>query len=261
VLAVGRGYGAVNLREHILRRSIMVRAARFWSSLRIRVNPDRGIRWWLIYGPVRSGTSLMYDMVRVAATRGVGDWRIDGLLRLPPEEHKYIRFDRKRALRAVSMNILDNAYFGQGTVLDLVFKQAKLDFEYYSMLVEMWGAPAGKVFCLREPAGYMASTMKKWPDATENGLRSSYIRTLEAYAQIGGRIFEYSCETTREHYATFLAPLVPLSDIVRYGPEVQFRGAQAPDRVTEEVWRAYEKFRIVHSALIFPSPETAGQPR
>jgi hypothetical protein len=216
--------------------------------LRRQIYDKTHLRWWLVYGATRSGTSYMTELIEACSSLWASDWGLGvflaGLqewleLRSLPI-HEYITFDAERLLRDLSWNILDNAYRGRGTDLDLVYKEAALKPEEYLLLTRMWGAPERVIFCLREPAGYMASAIRKFPLATLETLQASYVEALQCYLKVGGDIFAYSADHSLADYVEFLAPL----DLARRElPAFLYTGTQAPEETSAEMWRAYHQVK------------------
>ena len=204
------------------------------------------LRWWLVYGPPRSGTSYIFQLIRTCSVLCVSDWGLAPILSPVPDwlktrsapDFAYIRFDYRRFLKDMSNNILDNAYGGHGTQLDLVYKQATLDPSEYQALVKMWGAPARTIFCLREPAGYIASAVKKFVYDSVEHLQQVYIDSVDSYLQIKGDVFEYTSDLTVSDYTSFLQPLNFAGKRL-----VPFRhnGAQEHEHATEGMWSAYRR--------------------
>lgn len=190
----------------------------------------------------------MFRMAGTAALRMVGDWGLSSLLRLTPE-YPYITFDHDRALRDISNNILDNACAGGGTKLDLVFKQAGIEVHEYQALVRMWGPPARVIFCVREPSGYIASAVKKFPYFTLSYLQDAYVGALARYEEIGGDIFEYSDSLTTQHYMDFLSPLIAADSIKE---QLRFKGGYDAMSVTDDMWSAYHVFKNRYREKICP---------
>jgi len=199
------------------------------------------LKWWTIYGPGSSGTSLMYRVIAHWARLGVSDWCLRDILKLVPDR-PYIRFDKKRALKDISRNIIDNAHRCSGRYLDLVFKQACLASGEFAMLVEMWRKPERIIFCLREPATYMASTSRRWPEWPVAYLRRMYIETLAEYEKIGGDIFEYHRGLTIEDYINF----VNLPKTVKIDEKFACTESRNPELADTEMLAAYENFRKKH---------------
>lgn len=196
-------------------------------------------RWWLVYGPARCGTSYMALAIRANARLMVADWVLGPALQLPPELRQ-TRFDRDRARRDTSRNILANARLGAGGPLDLAYKQAWMDADEYEALVEMWGEPERKIFCYREPSGYMASAMKKFGSTLPvDVLQQRYIESLEVFPVIGGDRFEYHDRLVKSDYQSFLSPLV-IPDDERF--DFRYSGSSADDLVTPAMEAAYADF-------------------
>ena len=198
----------------------------------------KNIRWWLIHGPERSGTTFMNDLVASDSKQFVSDWGLSNILKLT-RDLKYILFDNERALRDICNNILDNAKSSGGSTLDLVFKQAGLTLDEYNRLVEMWGEPERKIFCLREPASYMSSVIKKFSHKPISASQNRYIGILKKYEEIGGEIFEYGPNTTLDEYIDFVRPLKIDKDKFDF----KYTGKSNNELVTQEMWDAYERIK------------------
>ena len=196
------------------------------------------LRWWLIYGPARCGTTFMMLAVTENSRVQVSDWVLAPALQLPPELPQS-KFDRKRARKDVSANILANARLGGGGPLDLAFKQAWLDTEEYEALVEMWGEPERKIFCFREPSGYMASAIKKFDFLPLELLQTRYNESLDLFWELGGDAFEYTPDLTVADYRDFLAPLViPDREPFRF----RYSGSSADELITPTMTKGYNDF-------------------
>ena len=102
----------------------------------------------------------------------------------------------------------------------------------------MWGPPARTIFCVREPSGYLASAVKKFPDVDLQAFRDEYVADIAAFEVIGGEPFVYHPGLTTEDYRRFLAPLE-----IPGGPEHEFtyRGETADHLVTDDMVQAYER--------------------
>lgn len=201
--------------------------------------PIKKLNWWLIHGAERSGTTFMTDLVASDAKQFVSDWGLSNILKLT-RDLKYILFDNERALRDICDNILDNAKEGGGTTIDLAFKQAGLTKDEYIRLVEMWGEPDRKIFCLREPSSYMASVIKKFSHKPVTSSQNRYVGLLNRYDEIGGEIFEYGRGVTLDDYIEFLNPL----KIDRTKFNFNYKGQERDDLVTSEMSEAYERIKI-----------------
>lgn len=197
----------------------------------------RQLDWWLVYGPVRSGTSYMMHLLGENARLRIGDWGLRHGLGLPPD-FPHVRFDRDRARADLSRNVLTNAPRGGGKAIDLVYKSAQLRPDEYAALVEMWGPPARKIFCVREPSGYLASAVRKFPDVDVRSFRDEYVDDMTTYEQLGGDLFVYHPGLTQADYRAFLAPLeVPDDPRHRF----EYRGRTADELVTPEMVEAFER--------------------
>ena len=239
--ALGRS-GSVDPAE--LRRRLARRALRSGGQRALALRRPR--RWWLVYGPARSGTSYMVMAIRENARLLVADWVLGPALQLPPELPQ-TKFDRVRARRDVSRNILANARLGGGGPLDLAYKQAWLDLEEYEALVAMWGEPERKVFCYREPSAYMASATEKFSGILSvETIQERYVESLEVFPLVGGDPFEYHPRLTKEDYVEFLSPLVIPN---REEFEFRYSGSQADDLVTPRMREAYEDFTHRHGGI------------
>lgn len=204
---------------------------------RWRLARRRDLTWWLVYGPVRSGTTFMMSAVGANARLRIGDWGLRHGLGLPPDL-PHIRFDRERARSDFSRNVLSNAPSGDGRAIDLVYKSAQLRPDELDALTELWGSPARIIFCLREPSGYLASALKKFPDVAVQAFRDEYVADIAAYEVIGGDLFDYHAGLTTEDYRRFLLPL----DLPT-GPDHEFvyRGESADHLVTADMVEAYDR--------------------
>lgn len=219
----------------VLDRQALARRAR--RLARWRLARRRRLRWWLVYGPVRSGTSFMMRAIGANARLRVGDWGLRHGLGLPPDL-PHVRFDRDRARADVSRNVLTNAPSGGGRALDLVYKSAQLRPDELDALVEMWGPPARTIFCVREPAGYLASAVRKFPDVDVQAFRDEYLADLATYEVLGGDLFVYRPDLDTDDYRRFLVPLELPDD-----PDLRFtyRGSRADELVTPEMVAAFER--------------------
>lgn len=125
----------------------------------------------------------------------------------------------------------------------MVYKQVILHPNEYQTLVKMWGSPERIIFCLREPAGYIASAAKKFmPNAPLEQLQDMYITAINNYPQVKGDIFEYTPELSVSDYISFLEPL-NLED--RRLPSFQHTGEQDHEKVSEEMWSAYHRMKAL----------------
>jgi hypothetical protein len=218
------------------------------SMARERARRKKRLKWWLVYGPPRAGTTYMHRMVKTCAALHVSDWGLAPALAPLPEwlryssaqDFDYIRFDYNRFLKDISRNILDNAYLGNGTQLDLAYKQATLGPSEYDVLVRMWGPPERTIFCIREPAGYMASARKKFVYDTIGRLQAVYVDSIDSYLEIRGDVFDYTPDSSITEYISFLRPLHFDGQEL---PPFDFRGEQDHENATEEMWNAYLRIK------------------
>lgn len=206
-------------------------------TARWRLARRRTLRWWVVYGPVRSGTTYMMEVIAANARVRVSDWGLRHGLGLPPDL-PHIRFDRARARADFSRNVLANAPAGGGRTLDLVYKSAQMRPDELQALTEMWGPPERVIFCLREPSGYLASAVRKFPDVDVQAFRDEYLADIETHEAVGGDLFVYRPDLDTEDYRRFLAPLDMPDD-----PNLRFtyQGSTADDLVTPEMVDAFER--------------------
>lgn len=215
---------------------------------RRRIKRKPTLRWWLVYGPPRAGTTYMHRIIKACSTLHVSDWGLAPALNPIPEwlrirssqDFGYIRFDYERFLKDISRNILENAYPGNGAQIDLVYKQATLGPSEYETLIRMWGPPERAVFCIREPAGYIASARRKFIYDTVERLQEVYVESIASYQHIGGDSFDYTPELAVSDYTSFLQPL---NFKGKWLPPFQFKGEQEPENATEEMWSAYHQIK------------------
>jgi hypothetical protein len=220
---------------------------RAWTALR-----RARLRWWLVYGPVRSGTTLAADLVAAHTRWVVSDWGLHAALteplRKPPD-----RYDVARPHRALLAEVLAACDTGKNGILDLVYKQANLRQPEYDALVRVLGVPERTIFCLRDPAGFMASAVRKFPDAGMDNLQSSnYVGTIDEWSRIGGDVFLYHPKVTGDDYAQFLRPL-QLSDSAR--ASVRYSGSAAPELTTEQMWQRFHELAGQARNVVPPSTD------
>ncbi len=183
----------------------------------------------------------MVDMIGTCSRLKISDWTLYQMLKLTPTS-KYIRFDRDRALRDISHNLLDNAErIDYGGYLDLIFKQADMEPHEYSVLVKMWGEPERKIFCFRQPAGYIASAEKLFSEMlTVAQMQELYVKSFEHHKLVGGEPFEYGSHLALDDYLRFLAPL-PIRRESCKG--FLYKGEDKDEFTTEAMWDAYKNFK------------------
>lgn len=212
------------------------------QALRDGLKRKKKLHWWLVYGAARTGTTYMVNTIASGARLKVSDWCLDRILQLTPT-YDYVRFDRQRALRDISDNIMDNAYFGPGGDLDLVFKEANLECPEYEMLVKMWGKPERAIFCFRQPAGYISSAEKHFSGEIRIAiprLQELYVKLFENHKTIGGDPFEYGPRLQLSDYLSFLKPLE--IDKAACQP-FSYKGEDKNEFTTDAMWKAYRDFK------------------
>lgn len=208
------------------------------SFLARRMRPPRQrLDWVLIYGPVRTGTTLMKQLVAETARREVSDWGLGPVAIGPVGANS--RLDLTKFRRLLARQVLADATRGGGTTLDLVYKQANLTVEEHAAVTDIWGPPRRTIFCFREPAAFLASAQAKFPDVEVQQLRErNYLATVETFERIGGDVFVYGPGAGLEDYLRFLAPL----PVVGRTP-VEYRGSRAPELATPAMWDVFERIR------------------
>lgn len=159
---------------------------------------------------------------------------------------KVQRLDQDRFLSDLAANMYATAQLSGGKQIDLVFKQANTSVEEYQSLVGMFGEPARRIFCLREPSGYIASARKKFGDETLNHRQFSYVKSLGIFDTIGGDVIEYGDNLTTAKIAAFLEPL----DLGDTATEFKFAGKTEPEHVTPKMKQAYDDFKARHGDVI-----------
>lgn len=204
----------------------------------------KSLKWWLIYGPPRTGTSYLSRLISERSTYLVSDWGLGNIIN---------RLDNVRDLNIEKFkldlieNILASARRGGGKVIDLCYKQATLLPAELDQLTTMFGAPQRKIFCVRDPAGFMASAVKKFPNFTSEDLENRYLRNLAVYEKIGGDIIEYGPKLSHGSLKEFVSPI----NLPNSTEEFKFRGSERPDLVSDQMQEAYENF----ISKYFDSPE------
>jgi hypothetical protein len=210
------------------------------------------LRWWLVYGPVRSGTTLMGNLAAAYARWDVSDWGLHAALTPPLSETPAV-YDAARPRRALLAEVLASCTTGHRGPLDLVYKQANLRQPELEALVDLIGPPERRLFCLRDPAGFMQSATRKFPDIDLDNLRDiNYIGTLEEHARIGGEVFLYHPGVTGEDYARVLRPLLLTPEQLA---SVNYTGSSAPELTTEPMWEHFRRLAsvAVNAPVVEPS--------
>lgn len=152
--------------------------------------------------------------------------------------------DKDRIVRDLAENISDNARTGWGRGLEFVFKQAKCSRTTYDYLVDMFGPPSRSLFCMREPAGYMASAEKKFDQVTRERLQAAYLRSFDLFEQIGGDVFEYGPAQSAAKLNVYLEAIAfPKNDVTDERlAAFAYSGTQKPDLVTPAMQSRYDRF-------------------
>jgi hypothetical protein len=172
----------------------------FRAFTRYRIMHKRKIKWWLVYGIPRSGTSYV--------TRLIGNCS-----RMVINEIILLKAGLKPKLiphmntRDIKSKVLKMAQRGGGKQLDIVLKTPFLNVNKYNILVRILGEPQRKIFCVREPTAYFASAREKFPSLPARVLEKYYIKRLNAYKEIKGDILLYGPDSGIEDYISFLQPL------------------------------------------------------
>lgn len=180
----------------------------------------------------------MADLVAGQARWAVSDWGLARAL-TPPQSATPAGYDRDVPRRALLTEVLAAATTGRRGPLDLVYKQANLRADEHAALVELLGPPERTIFCLRDPAGFARSAVRKFPDVpVEHLLHENYIGTIEEHARLGGEVFLYHPDVTGEDYAAFLRPL-GLTEAQR--STVRYSGSEAPELTTPAMWEAFHR--------------------
>jgi hypothetical protein len=206
------------------------------------------LRWWLVYGPVRSGTTLMADFASGHSRWEVSDWGLHAALTEPLSQPP-AGYDPRRPRRALLAEVLAACGTGHSGRLDLVYKQANLRAKEHDILVDLIGPPERRIYCLRDPASFMGSAVRKFPDIDLDNLREiNYIGTSQEHARIGGEVFLYHPAVTGDDYADFLRPLTISAE---QRASVQYSGSAAPELTTDPMWAEYH--RLVELATNAPA--------
>ncbi|WP_107667476.1 hypothetical protein [Cyanothece sp. BG0011] len=216
--------------------------------LSYRFGQKQSLRWWYIYGNSRSGTSYITRLIGNQSKLSISDWGLGYILN--DSFDKVQGIDRDRLLKDIANNILDHANLSLGNELDLVLKQAHATYPDYRLLVKMFGEPERKIFCFREPSGFMASSKKKFPDQTIENLQDRYLRDFQVYERVKGDIIEYNKSLTIDDYLRFLQPLKFDNKSIE---KFFYKGKSNPEDATQEMWLAYRRFKEVHKDNLYTS--------
>ena len=206
------------------------------------------MKWIFIYGPGRSGSTYLLRLIREVADCSVSDWGLGSILR--PLLNTVGGIDKERFLNDLRSNLLESSKRNDNGQLDIVIKSASGNAEEFECYKKMFGNPLMLIFTIREPSGYMASALKKFPHLSMEELRQSYLQMFEVYAEVGGQIFDYLPNSKLEDYLSFLKILDFRN--VEVEPFV-YRGSKADDLITQEMSEAYEAFLRDNSENLFKS--------
>ena len=209
-----------------------LRATYATRIIRPRLARRDRLRWWLVYGPAGSGATVMAQIIRSNARLSAGDRPL-----APPPDGPPDRSDVDHDRSQISHDILSNAALGGGTTIDLVYEHAWLQPLEFESLAGMWGPPERKIFCFREPAGFMAAASQGLTDLSLDLLRERYVESLDSYWSIGGDPFEYTVDRTISDYISLLAPLS-----VPPGGAFSSSDQREESLVTPEMVEAFQRF-------------------
>lgn len=198
-------------------------------------------RWWFVHGAGRTGTTYMLRLFNSNAQKYVSDI---GLGRLLVGLKDVREIDSDRIVRDLALNISENARTGWGRGVEFVFKQAKCSLNTYDYLTEMFGEPERSLFCMRNPAGYIASAEKKFDQVKMERLRGAYTRSFQLYETIGGDVIEYGPNLSREKVERYLQAIgFPISAKTTERLDTfQYAGEQKPELVTADMQAVYDGF-------------------
>jgi hypothetical protein len=166
------------------------------------------VNWVLVYGPPRTGTSLLSRLLSFNSKFMIVDVGLHFARKYP----KAANWDPKLALKYYHKTYLNLLYHShEGTwfykkpftrPIDIVIKQAALRVEDYELLCQFFGPPKRKIFCIREPSSYCSSHLKKFNKP--NNVYEDYERAIDAYNKIGGEIVDYSSSLDLYSYEKIL---------------------------------------------------------
>lgn len=166
------------------------------------------INWVLVYGPPRTGTSLLARLLSYQSKFLIVDVGLHFARKYPEN----VNWDERLSLsyyEKIYFNLLVNSHEGSwfncksfSRPIDLVIKQAALRPEDYYLLCHVFGLPSRKLFCIREPSSYSQSHKQKFnqPDNIDN----DYLFSLKTYDMIGGEIIDYNSNLDLPTYENIL---------------------------------------------------------
>ena len=192
------------------------------------------IRWWLIHGFERSGTSLMLRTVAKQARHVISDWGLKKLaFAICGEKHG--NWSTDRTIQFFARELLFSSRTPHDGRLDLVVKQAGLQVAEFELFCRMWGKPERKLFCLREPRHAIESARRKFPHVSLIDHCERYCRQANVLTEVGGDVFTYSPSVRAEDYVSFLSPLSVEP------PELSFSARRGLDDLPVCVHEAFSK--------------------
>lgn len=204
------------------------------------------VNWVLVYGPPRTGTSLLSRLLSFNSKFMI----VDVGLHLVRKYPKASNWDSRLALKYYNktyLNLLFQSHEGTwfykkpfSRPIDLVIKQAALRVNDYELLCQFFGAPQRKIFCIREPSSYCISHLKKF-NKPEN-VHNDYERAIAAYDKIGGEIVDYSSSLDLHAYEKILFGKVQNIPIkLKYKEYLQSESSLKP---------LYDEFKRKNKSLI-----------
>ncbi len=203
-------------------------------------------KWIFIYGAGRTGSTYLLRVVRSISVHSISDWGLGTILN--PLVKMANGIDKERFLHDLAENILDSSKKNERGQLDLVIKSAggsAAEFECYE---KMFGPAERVIFTVREPSGYMASAVKKFPRHEINELQEAYIKMMAVYGKIKGEILDYKRNLKTSSYLDFLQPLNFDETTIE---KFVFKGNKADHFVTQEMHSSYKKFLLENQKLVF----------
>ncbi len=195
------------------------------------------LKWIYVYGPPRTGSTYLLRQIRNKAIHSVSDWGLGMILQ--PFAQMPGGIDKSRFLQDLAENLLRRSRKRETGEIDLVLKAANSNLEEFECYLKMFGPPQRIFFTIREPAGYMSSASKKFPDKKIDFLQASYLRMLALYPSIGGDVLNYSENLCPADYRRLLLPLNFEEDEIE---PFEYRGTRTEHLVHGEMRSAYEEF-------------------
>lgn len=168
---------------------------KFNQLINLLNKPDgtKQLTWVFIYGLPRSGTTLLLQSFMKQAKAGIGDWDLREIQRAINyyEHSSYIALNTKLMVQQTKENIIRNAPPGGGNRYDLIVKQIDTNQRELDFLIRLFGKePEFKLFCFREPNGWLPSAKKKF-NISDAEAELLYQRCFNSFSEIGGLCIEY----------------------------------------------------------------------